>query len=171
MARTALAEFPTEHVDQAAMALQTMETWIPDLQTAVDHAVSVDELMAIREALKPFVVDLLALQDAAARICRFHEQQLLQSWSCRDADGNLSGQQVTALERVGVYVPGGKAAYPSSVLMNIIPARVAGVTLDLASGGMGLASTSNADFKVWADSADDEPTLVIWTGHHIFGWS
>jgi len=50
-------------------------------------------------------------------------------------------------------------------------ARVAGVTLDLASGGMGLASTSNADFKVWADSADDEPTLVIWTGHHIFGWS
>ena len=69
-----------------------------------------------------------ALQDASARIRRFHEQQLLQSWSYRDADGSLLGQQVTALERVGVYVPGGKAAYPSSVLMNIIPARVAGVT-------------------------------------------
>jgi len=69
-----------------------------------------------------------ALQDAAARIRRFHEQQLLQSWSCKDAEGSLLGQQVTALERVGVYVPGGKAAYPSSVLMNIIPARVAGVT-------------------------------------------
>lgn len=69
-----------------------------------------------------------ALQDAAVRIRRFHEQQLLQSWSCKDADGSLLGQQVTALERVGVYVPGGKAAYPSSVLMNIIPARVAGVT-------------------------------------------
>lgn len=49
--------------------------------------------------------------------------------------------------------------------------RVVGVTLDLASGGMGVTTTSNADFKVWADSAADEPTLVIWTGHHIFGWS
>ena len=69
-----------------------------------------------------------ALQDAAVRIQHFHEQQLLQSWSMRDAEGSLLGQQVTALDRVGVYVPGGKAAYPSSVLMNIIPARVAGVS-------------------------------------------
>lgn len=69
-----------------------------------------------------------ALEHAAFRIRRFHEQQRQQSWSSRDAEGSLMGQQITALDRVGVYVPGGKAAYPSSVLMNIIPAQVAGVS-------------------------------------------
>ena len=71
-----------------------------------------------------------ALQTAAARIRRYHEQQLQasgQSWSFRDEDGSLLGQKVTPLDRVGIYVPGGKAAYPSSVLMNAIPAHVAGV--------------------------------------------
>ena len=67
---------------------------------------------------------------AAQRIRDYHEAQKKAcggSWSYRDADGNLLGQKVTALDRVGVYVPGGKAAYPSSVLMNAIPAQVAGV--------------------------------------------
>lgn len=68
-----------------------------------------------------------ALQAAAARIQRFHEHQRQSSWQYHDEDGTLLGQQITALERVGVYVPGGKAAYPSSVLMNVIPAVVAGV--------------------------------------------
>ena len=68
-----------------------------------------------------------ALQTAAARIGGYHERQKLASWSYRDADGSEYGQQVTPLDRVGVYVPGGKAAYPSSVLMNVIPARIAGV--------------------------------------------
>jgi histidinol dehydrogenase len=68
-----------------------------------------------------------ALETAAARIRAYHEKQLVQSWNYRDADGTLLGQQVTPLERVGMYVPGGKAAYPSTVLMNAIPARVAGV--------------------------------------------
>ncbi|HSS46429.1 MAG TPA: histidinol dehydrogenase [Burkholderiales bacterium] len=68
-----------------------------------------------------------ALEEAASRIRAYHEKQLVQSWSYRDADGTLLGQQVTSLERVGMYVPGGKAAYPSTVLMNAIPARVAGV--------------------------------------------
>ena len=68
-----------------------------------------------------------ALQTAAARIGDYHERQKLASWSYRDADGSEYGQQVTPLDRVGVYVPGGKAAYPSSVLMNVIPARIAGV--------------------------------------------
>ncbi len=68
-----------------------------------------------------------ALQTAAQRVRRYHEHQTLQSWSYQEADGTLLGQQVTALDRVGVYVPGGKAAYPSSVLMNVIPAKVAGV--------------------------------------------
>ena len=68
-----------------------------------------------------------ALQQAAARIRTYHKKQIVQSWNYRDADGTLLGQQVTPLERVGMYVPGGKAAYPSTVLMNAIPAKLAGV--------------------------------------------
>lgn len=68
-----------------------------------------------------------ALADAAARIRAFHEHQKAASWSYTEADGTLLGQRVTPLDRAGLYVPGGKAAYPSSVLMNAIPAKVAGV--------------------------------------------
>jgi histidinol dehydrogenase len=68
-----------------------------------------------------------ALQTAADRVRNYHEKQIMESWHYREADGTLLGQQVTALDRVGLYVPGGKAAYPSSVLMNAIPAKVAGV--------------------------------------------
>ena len=71
-----------------------------------------------------------ALQAAAARVRSYHEAQKKasgESWSYRDAEGSLLGQKVTPLDRVGIYVPGGKAAYPSSVLMNAIPAQVAGV--------------------------------------------
>ncbi len=70
---------------------------------------------------------LEALRAAAARIRDYHERQRAESWTYTEADGTVLGQQVTALDRVGVYVPGGKAAYPSSVLMNVLPARVAGV--------------------------------------------
>ncbi len=69
-----------------------------------------------------------ALETAAARVRGYHERQLAQSWSYTDEDGTRLGQQVTSLERVGIYVPGGKAAYPSSVLMNALPAKVAGVS-------------------------------------------
>lgn len=71
-----------------------------------------------------------ALESAARRVRSYHEAQKKasgESWSYRDADGTLLGQKVTPLDRVGIYVPGGKAAYPSSVLMNAIPAQVAGV--------------------------------------------
>jgi histidinol dehydrogenase len=68
-----------------------------------------------------------ALVQAAGRIRAYHERQLGESWSYVEEDGTRLGQQVTPLDRVGVYVPGGKAAYPSSVLMNALPARVAGV--------------------------------------------
>ena len=68
-----------------------------------------------------------ALQSAADRVRSYHEKQVMQSWSYTEPDGTLLGQQVTPLDRVGLYVPGGKAAYPSSVLMNAIPAKVAGV--------------------------------------------
>jgi histidinol dehydrogenase len=71
-----------------------------------------------------------ALSQAAARVRSYHEAQKKacgESWSYRDADGSLLGQKVTPIDRAGIYVPGGKAAYPSSVLMNAIPAHVAGV--------------------------------------------
>ncbi|ALT76079.1 histidinol dehydrogenase [Paucibacter sp. KCTC 42545] len=87
-----------------------------------------DELKAAFDAITP--AQRTALQAAAARVRSYHELQKQHSglsWSYRDADGNLLGQKVTPLDRVGIYVPGGKAAYPSSVLMNAIPAHVAGV--------------------------------------------
>ena len=68
-----------------------------------------------------------ALEQAAERVRRYHEHQRSESWSYTEADGTMLGQQITPLDRVGLYVPGGKAAYPSSVLMNAIPAKVAGV--------------------------------------------
>jgi histidinol dehydrogenase len=68
-----------------------------------------------------------ALKEAAARIRKYHLRQLAKSWQYTEADGTTLGQRVTPLDRVGLYVPGGKAAYPSSVLMNAIPAKIAGV--------------------------------------------
>ena len=86
------------------------------------------ELKAAFESLAP--AQRHALQAAAQRVRTYHEAQKKacgESWSYRDVDGTLLGQKVTPLDRVGIYVPGGKAAYPSSVLMNAIPAHVAGV--------------------------------------------
>jgi len=68
-----------------------------------------------------------ALEQAAERVRAFHQKQLVQSWSYTEPDGTLLGQKITPLNRAGLYVPGGKASYPSSVLMNAIPAKVAGV--------------------------------------------
>ena len=69
-----------------------------------------------------------ALEQAAQRVTAYHQKQVQSSWTYTEADGTLLGQQITALDRVGLYVPGGKAAYPSSVLMNALPAKVAGVS-------------------------------------------
>ncbi|MEQ9451471.1 MAG: histidinol dehydrogenase [Pseudomonadales bacterium] len=83
---------------------------------------------ALRDALERIGVDeRRALQAAAERIRDYHEHQLQSSWSYQDDLGNQLGQRITPLERVGVYVPGGQASYPSSVLMTLVPARVAGV--------------------------------------------
>jgi len=69
----------------------------------------------------------IALIDAANRIHHYHQQEVLRSWQFKSSDGTLLGQKITPLGRVGIYVPGGKAAYPSSVLMTVLPAKVAGV--------------------------------------------
>ena len=92
-----------------------------------------DELELSKEALKSAWEQLppeqaQALQIAADRIRAYAEHQKIQSWQYTEADGTVLGQKVTPLDRVGLYVPGGKASYPSSVLMNAIPAKVAGVS-------------------------------------------
>ncbi|MES2938406.1 MAG: histidinol dehydrogenase [Pseudomonadota bacterium] len=106
----------TQRFDRlAAASLSELELRADELKTAFDALPG-----AQREAL----------QIAAARVRSYHEAQKKacgESWSYRDTDGTLLGQKVTPLDRVGIYVPGGKAAYPSSVLMNAIPAHVAGV--------------------------------------------
>ena len=83
---------------------------------------------SLEQALSDLGADVSsALTLAAARIRAFHERQRVESWQYEDEQGNLLGQRVSALDCVGVYVPGGRASYPSSVLMNAIPAKVAGV--------------------------------------------
>ncbi|MGJ7503887.1 histidinol dehydrogenase [Variovorax sp. ZT5P49] len=99
-----------------------------DAKTLPELELTQAELKAAFEALPAAQRD--ALEAAARRVRSYHEAQKKasgESWSYRDADGTLLGQKVTPLDRVGIYVPGGKAAYPSSVLMNAIPAHVAGV--------------------------------------------
>lgn len=93
--------------------------------SVADLEIAGSETRAAFDALAPD--ERAALQSAAERIRSFHRRQLGGGWSFTEADGTELGQRVAPLERVGLYVPGGKAAYPSSVLMNAIPASVAGV--------------------------------------------
>ena len=91
----------------------------------IDLELRKDELQAALDGLP--TERRAALEAAANRIRAYHERQKMAGWSYTEADGTLLGQMITPLDRVGLYVPGGKAAYPSSVLMNAIPAKVAGV--------------------------------------------
>ncbi|MXS83275.1 histidinol dehydrogenase [Nitrosomonas oligotropha] len=95
------------------------------IQSAKDLELTQDQLQHSLATLGD--AERTALQQAAERVRSYHEKQPLSSWQYTDADGTLLGQKVTALDRAGLYVPGGKASYPSSVLMNAIPAKVAGV--------------------------------------------
>ncbi len=87
--------------------------------------VTEDEIREAREAVEPELLRIM--EKAMNNIREYHQKQVRHSWFDSKPDGSILGQKVTALESAGVYVPGGKAAYPSSVLMNIIPAEVAGV--------------------------------------------
>ena len=112
------------HGDAALIALtnkfdRTQAAFIEDL------TVGAEVFASALSAVDSEVTD--ALMAAARRIESYHQRQIQNSWSYRDESGNLLGQKIVPLARVGLYVPGGKAAYPSSVLMNAIPARVAGV--------------------------------------------
>ncbi len=107
----ALLEY-TNRFDDRNAALDEIEIPAAELETA---------LVAIPAELRE------GLEHAASRVREYHEKQKIESWLYKDKEGNTLGQQVTPLDRVGIYVPGGKAAYPTSVLMNAIPAHIAGV--------------------------------------------
>ena len=110
--------------DDALIEFTTrFDGWKPG--SAADLEVPRERLVAAWDAIEPARRD--ALRDAAERIRAYAEHQRMEGWSYTEADGTLLGQQVAPLDRVGLYVPGGKAAYPSSVLMNAVPAKVAGV--------------------------------------------
>lgn len=96
-----------------------------DVKTMADVIVEQDQLQASLESISANQRDALGL--AAERIRGYHEKQRQESWQYSESDGSVYGQKITALERVGIYVPGGKANYPSSMLMLAIPAMVAGV--------------------------------------------
>jgi histidinol dehydrogenase len=113
-----------EHGDAALLDTTTrFDRWTPTSAAALE--ISQHDLQT---ALTNLPTDVrTALDTAALRIRTYHEHQLQPSWQYTEADGTVLGQQITALDRAGLYVPGGKAAYPSSVLMNAIAAKVAGV--------------------------------------------
>ena len=96
-----------------------------DVKDAGELVVSKERLQQAFEAITD--AEREALIVAADRVKAYHQHQKQETWTYEEADGTLLGQQITALDRVGIYVPGGKASYPSSVLMNAIPAKVAGV--------------------------------------------
>ena len=102
----------TERFDRCSLAAETIRVTEEEMDEAVQ---SVDPKL------------LLVMEKSAANIRAYHEKQIRNSWFDAKPDGTILGQKITPIAKAGVYVPGGKAAYPSSVLMNVIPAKVAGV--------------------------------------------
>ena len=110
-----------------------------------------EEIDAAYKALDPELISVL--KEAAENIRAFHAKQLRNSWFDTKEDGSLLGMKITAIDRAGVYVPGGKAAYPSSVLMNVIPAKVAGVRDIIMTTPPGKTGVINPGTLVAADIA------------------
>ncbi|MGK6309971.1 histidinol dehydrogenase [Variovorax sp. DT-64] len=131
--------------------------------TQADFKAAFDSLPAVQRD---------ALRMAAERIRSYHEAQKKasgESWSYRDADGTLLGQKVTPLDRVGIYVPGGKAAYPSSLLMNAIPAHVAGVAeiiMAVPTPAKGSVATGGAGSEA---AAKGERNVLVLAAAHVAG--
>ena len=131
--------------------------------TQADFKAAFDSLPAVQRD---------ALRTAAERIRSYHEAQKKASggsWSYRDADGTLLGQKVTPLDRVGIYVPGGKAAYPSSLLMNAIPAHVAGVAeiiMAVPTPAKGSVATGGSGGEA---SAKGERNVLVLAAAHVAG--
>jgi histidinol dehydrogenase len=113
-----------EHGDQALLDYTSRFDSV-SVTSASELEISGERLQLALESIP--AEQRTALEKAAARIASYHKHQVQQSWTYEEADGTVLGQKVEPMSRVGLYVPGGKAAYPSSVLMNAIPAKVAGV--------------------------------------------
>ena len=123
----AVDEIVTDVMRRGDAAVLEYTARFDNLQVAAvsELEVSPGRLLEALHTIEPAQRD--ALERAAQRVRSYHEHQIQDSWQYRDSGGNLLGQKITAMARVGIYVPGGKASYPSSVLMNALPARVAGV--------------------------------------------
>ncbi len=119
--------------------------------TAENIKVTREEIDAAYAVMDPKLVDVI--RKSAANIRSFHEKQLRNSWFTSKEDGTILGMKITAIEKAGVYVPGGKAAYPSSVLMNVIPAKVAGVDQIIMTTPPGADGNVNPGTLVAADIA------------------
>lgn len=113
--------------------------------------VTEEEIKEAYEKVEPALVEVI--RKALVNIRKYHEKQLQNSWFTSKEDGTMLGQKITALNRVGVYVPGGKAVYPSSVLMNIVPAKVAGVSRIIMTTPPGKDGKVNPSTLVAANEA------------------
>lgn len=119
--------------------------------TTENIKVTKEEIAEAYRAMDPKLVEVI--RSSAANIRSFHEKQLRNSWFTSKEDGTILGMKITAIERAGVYVPGGKAAYPSSVLMNVVPAKVAGVSEIIMTTPPGADGKVNPGTLVAADIA------------------
>lgn len=138
--------------DSALVAhIEKFDRWAP--KSGSDLRILTGDMQAAYEALEPKLKAALHL--AYDRIRSYHEKQLPHSWFDTEANGTILGQKVTPVDRAGLYIPGGKAAYPSSLLMNVIPAQVAGVE----------------QIIVCTPTPDNEPNALLLAACHLCGVS
>ncbi|MFA6188823.1 MAG: histidinol dehydrogenase [Sulfuricurvum sp.] len=138
--------------DDALIAhIEKFDRWTP--KKGADLRIHTADMKAAYEALEPDLKSALHL--AYDRIRAYHEKQLPRSWFDTEANGTILGQKVTPVDRAGLYIPGGKAAYPSSLLMNVIPAQVAGVE----------------QIIVCTPTPDNEPNALLLAACHLCGVS
>ncbi len=131
--------------------IEKFDRWSP--KGGTDLRIQTSDMKAAYEALEPKLKSALHL--AYDRIRAYHEKQLPRSWFDTEANGTILGQKVTPVDRAGLYIPGGKAAYPSSLLMNVIPAQVAGVE----------------QIIVCTPTPDNEPNALLLAACHLCGVS
>ncbi len=144
-----ISEIKTEKNSALKRHIAKFDNWAPqtDAELKIDTALMREAYEALDEKLKA------ALHLSYDRIKAYHEKQLPKSWFDTEANGTILGQKVTAVDRAGLYIPGGKAAYPSSLLMNVIPAQVAGVE----------------EIIVCTPTPDNEPNHLLLAACHLCG--
>lgn len=144
-------EIKTDQDDALMRHISKFDRWTPSSGT--DLKIASEEMKKAYDALDPKLKSALHL--AYDRIRSYHEKQMPKSWFDTEANGTILGQKVTPVDRAGLYIPGGKAAYPSSLLMNVIPAQVAGVE----------------QIVVTTPTPDNEPNALLLAACHLCGVS